>query len=62
MLRDFYKCWYRPDLQAVVIVGDFDVNEMEAKLKESNGGYSCRSESENCKGGDSDSRITWFLL
>ena len=33
MLRDFYKCWYRPDLQAVVIVGDFDVNEMEAKLK-----------------------------
>ena len=33
VLRDFYKCWYRPDLQAVVIVGDFDVNEMEAKLK-----------------------------
>lgn len=33
VLRDFYKCWYRPDLQAVIIVGDFDVDEMEAKLK-----------------------------
>ena len=33
VLRDFYKCWYRPDLQAIVIVGDFDVNEMEGKLK-----------------------------
>ncbi len=32
-LRDFYKRWYRPDLQAIVIVGDFDVNAVEAKLK-----------------------------
>lgn len=32
-LREFYKRWYRPDLQAVVIVGDFDVDVMEAKLK-----------------------------
>ena len=32
-LRSFYRKWYRPDMQAFVIVGDFDVDEMEAKLK-----------------------------
>lgn len=32
-LRSFYSHWYRPDLQAIVIVGDFDVDLMEAKLK-----------------------------
>lgn len=30
----FYKDWYRPDMQAVIIVGDIDVNQMEAKVKE----------------------------
>lgn len=33
-LKSFYKSWYRPDLQAVAIVGDVDVKEMEAKIKE----------------------------
>ncbi len=33
-IRGFYKKWYRPSLQAVIIVGDFDVDEMEAKVKE----------------------------
>lgn len=33
-LRDYYKKWYRPDLQAVVVVGDFDVDRMEKKIKE----------------------------
>lgn len=32
-LRSFYKKWYRPDMQAFVIVGDFDVDKMEAQLK-----------------------------
>jgi len=32
-IRDFYKKWYRPDLQAVVIIGDFDVDQMEAKVR-----------------------------
>lgn len=32
-LRSFYRKWYRPDMQAFVIVGDFDVDMMEAKLK-----------------------------
>mgnify|MGYP000188680924 FL=1 len=33
-LKKFYKDWYRPDLMAVVAVGDFDVSKMEAKIKE----------------------------
>lgn len=33
-LRDFYRQWYRPDLQAFVIVGDFDVDSMEQKLRQ----------------------------
>lgn len=32
-LHDFYERWYRPDLQAVVIVGDFDAERMEAKVR-----------------------------
>jgi len=29
----FYNDWYRPDLQALVVVGDVDVNAMEQKIK-----------------------------
>ena len=32
-LRDYYNKWYRPDLQAVVIVGDIDVDRMEQQVK-----------------------------
>ena len=32
-LRDYYKLWYGPDLQAVVIVGDVDVDSIEAQIK-----------------------------
>lgn len=32
-IRDFYNRWYRPDLQAIIIVGDFDVDMMEAKVR-----------------------------
>jgi zinc protease len=32
-LREYYKKWYRPDLQAIAIVGDIDVNEVEKKVK-----------------------------
>ena len=31
-LRAYYKKWYRPDQQGIVIVGDFDVDEMEKKV------------------------------
>ncbi|WP_065218757.1 MULTISPECIES: insulinase family protein, partial [Butyricimonas] len=33
-LRDYYHKWYRPDLQAIAIAGDFDVDEMERKVKD----------------------------
>jgi len=33
-LRRFYRDWYRPDLQALIIVGDFDAKMMESKVKE----------------------------
>ena len=32
-LVNFYKKWYRPELQALVIVGDIDVDQVEAKIK-----------------------------
>ncbi|WP_337965541.1 insulinase family protein [uncultured Flavobacterium sp.] len=32
VLRDYYKKWYRPDLQAVIVVGDVDVKEVEQKI------------------------------
>ncbi len=34
VLREYYKKWYRPDQQGIVIVGDFDADEMEKKVKE----------------------------
>jgi zinc protease len=33
-LTSFYKDWYRPDLQAVIVVGDVDVAETEKMIKE----------------------------
>ena len=33
-LRDYYEAWYRPDQQGIVVVGDIDVDRIEAKIKE----------------------------
>ena len=33
-LRSYYRKWYRPDLQAIIVVGDVDVDRTEAKIKE----------------------------
>jgi zinc protease len=32
-LRDFYYDWYRTDLQAIAIIGDVNVDEIEQKIK-----------------------------
>jgi zinc protease len=36
-LKRFYTDWYRPDLQAIVVVGDIDVNDIEQKIKQTFG-------------------------
>ncbi|MBL0066953.1 MAG: insulinase family protein [Chitinophagaceae bacterium] len=36
-LKRFYIDWYRPDLQAVIVVGDIDVNDIEQKIKQTFG-------------------------
>lgn len=36
-MRNFYKDWYRPNLEAVVAVGDFDPAEVEKMIKENFG-------------------------
>lgn len=32
-LRDYYEKWYRPDLQGIVVVGDIDLDAIEAQIK-----------------------------
>ena len=34
VLRRFYRDWYRPDLMAVIAVGDFDVSQVESMIKQ----------------------------
>ncbi|OYQ33136.1 peptidase M16 [Flavobacterium cyanobacteriorum] len=38
-LVKFYKDWYRPNLMAVIVVGDIDVAAMEKKIQEHFSGY-----------------------
>lgn len=42
-IKDFYKKWYRPDLQAVIIVGDIDVDAIEAKVIKTMGAIPAQS-------------------
>ncbi|MBW7676021.1 M16 family metallopeptidase [Chryseobacterium chendengshani] len=34
VIRQFHKDWYRPDLMAIVVVGDINVDEVEKKIKD----------------------------
>lgn len=38
VLRDYYEKWYRPDNQAIIVVGDVDVKHIEAEIKRLFGG------------------------
>ncbi len=44
-IRRFYRDWYRPDLMAVVAVGDFDPEMIEARIKDLFGAIPKRSDS-----------------
>jgi zinc protease len=33
-IKSFFRDWYRPDLQAVIAVGDFDPKRVEQLIKE----------------------------
>ena len=37
-LRAYYHKWYRPDNQAIIVVGDVDVNHIEAQIRQLFGG------------------------
>ncbi len=34
VLQDYYEKWYRPDNQAIIVVGDIDLDKVEGKVKE----------------------------
>ena len=36
-LTNFYRKWYNPDMQAVIVVGDIDVDKIEQKIKDTFG-------------------------
>ena len=42
-IRRFYRDWYRPDLMAVVAVGDFDPKQVEAMIRERFGRIAART-------------------
>ncbi|MBD8387124.1 pitrilysin family protein [Dysgonomonas sp. BGC7] len=33
VIKDYYNKWYRPDLQAIIIVGDVDADKVEQRIK-----------------------------
>ena len=42
-IHAFYNSWYRPDLQAVIAVGDFDPAVIESQIKKHFGGIPAAS-------------------
>jgi zinc protease len=48
-LRRFYEAWYRPELMAIVAVGEFDPREMEARIRQEFGGMQARPGPERPK-------------
>ncbi|MBX3101705.1 MAG: insulinase family protein [Bacteroidetes bacterium] len=42
-LRDFYSDWYRPDLMAIIVVGDVDPEAMEQRIRQQFGSLTRKS-------------------
>ncbi len=38
VLQDYYEKWYRPDNQAIIVVGDIDLDKVEGEIKKLFGG------------------------
>lgn len=45
-LVDFYEDWYRPDLMALVVIGGVNVDEIEAKIRQSFSGIRAKRETK----------------
>ncbi len=48
-LRDYYKKWYRPDNQAIIVVGDVDVDHTESVIKSLWGGITIPADAAQVK-------------
>ncbi len=46
-LENFYKDWYRPELMAVLAIGDFDVEDIETRIKQHFSGLSNPKQSKH---------------
>ena len=44
-IAEFYARWYRPDRAVLVAAGDFDVEEMDAKIRKVFGGWAAKGPS-----------------
>lgn len=49
VIRQFHKDWYRPDLMAIVVVGDINVDDVEKKIKDNFSKYKNPSKSRERK-------------
>jgi len=52
VIRKFHQDWYRPDLMAIVVVGDINVDEVEKKIKDNFSKYKNPSKSRERKSFD----------
>lgn len=61
VLRRFYADWYRPDLMAVIAVGDFDPAEVERLIRRHLGGVPSRGGPERVMAGVPDHTDTLII-
>jgi zinc protease len=52
VIKRFYQDWYRPDLMAVIAVGDFDVEQIEKQIKDNFAGLKIADKPRQLTGDD----------